>query len=86
MRADKTTLPNELQNLDAPRIQIEVCHVSLEHLNELIHQDREKFRQYVIDGINSKKLGRIDAEYFASLRAFVAQKRSQIPMKNAALP
>ncbi len=39
-------------------------------MRELIRSDRDRshLRQYLLDGVNAKPVGRMDAAYFAALR------------------
>ena len=64
------SLPDELKTFVDQRIQTEGYGSSSEYMRELIRRDRDRaqFRQYLLDGINAKPLGKMDAEYFATLR------------------
>lgn len=64
------SLPDELKTFVDQRIQTEGYGSSSEYMRELIRRDRDRaqFRQYLLDGINAKLLGKMDAEYFATLR------------------
>ena len=64
------SLPDELKTFVDQRIRSEGYGSSSEYMRELIRRDRDRaeFRQYLLDGVNSKPVGRMDAAYFAGLR------------------
>jgi antitoxin ParD1/3/4 len=64
------SLPDELKEFVDHRIQSEGYGSSSEYMRELIRRDRDRaqFRQYLLDGIDAKPIGRMDAAYFAALR------------------
>ncbi len=64
------SLPDELKTFVDHRIQSEGYGSSSEYMRELIRRDRDRaqFRQYLLDGIDAKPVGRMDATYFATLR------------------
>lgn len=64
------SLPDELKVFVDHRIQTEGYGSSSEYMRELIRRDRDRvqFRQYLLDGIDAKPVGRMDATYFARLR------------------
>lgn len=64
------SLPDELKSFVDHRIQTEGYGSSSEYMRELIRRDRDRaqFRQYLLDGIDAKPLGKMDAAYFATLR------------------
>lgn len=64
------SLPDELKEFVDHRIQTEGYGSSSEYMRELIRRDRDRvqFRQYLLDGVESKPVGRMDAAYFATLR------------------
>ncbi len=70
------SLPEELKAYVDIRIKADGFGSSSEYMRELIRRDRdrERFRQYLLDGIASKPAGRMDAAYFADLRKQVAAK------------
>ena len=61
------SLPEELKAYVDIRIKADGFGSSSEYMRELIRRDRdrERFRQYLLDGIASKPAGRMDAAYFA---------------------
>ena len=79
------SLPDELKQFVDQRIQSEGYGTSSEYLRELTRRDRVRdrdrdrdraqFRQYVLDGMQSPLLGRVDASYFKSLRQRVQKHR-----------
>lgn len=64
------SLPDELKRFVDHRIEAEGYGSSSEYMRELIRRDRDRvqFRQYLLDGIESKPVGRMDKAYFAELR------------------
>jgi len=64
------SLPDELKDFVDHRIRAEGYGSSSEYMRELIRRDRDRiqFRQYLLDGVESKPAGRMDAAYFAALR------------------
>jgi antitoxin ParD1/3/4 len=62
--------PDELKEFVDHRVRSEGCGSSSEYMRELIRRDRDcaQFRQYLLDGIDAKPVGRMDAAYFAKLR------------------
>lgn len=64
------SLPEELKTFVDHRIRDEGYGSSSEYMRELIRRDRDRtqFRQYLLDGIEAKPVGRMDAAYFAALR------------------
>ncbi|MBS0214062.1 MAG: ribbon-helix-helix protein, CopG family [Proteobacteria bacterium] len=74
------SLPDELKDFVDHRIRSEGYGSSSEYMRELIRRDRDRtrFRQYLLDGVQSKPVGRMDAAYFAALRkrAKVAAKKT----------
>jgi antitoxin ParD1/3/4 len=76
------SLPDELKDFVDHRIQAEGYGSSSEYMRELIRRDRDRvqFRQYLLDGIDAKPVGRMDATYFAGLR-----RRLKIRPKKAGL-
>lgn len=64
------SLPDELKSFVDQRIQTDGYGSSSEYMRELIRRDRDRtqFRQYLLDGIDAKPLGKMDATYFAALR------------------
>ena len=64
------SLPDDLKSFVDHRIQSEGYGSSSEYMRELIRRDRDRtqFRQYLLDGVSAKPLGRMDSNYFASLR------------------
>lgn len=64
------SLPDELKVFVDHRIQAEGYGSSSEYMRELIRRDRDRiqFRQYLLDGIDAKPIGRMDTAYFADLR------------------
>lgn len=73
------SLPGELKVFVDRRIQAEGYGSSSEYMRELIRRDRDRvqFRQYLLDGIDSKPLGRMDAAYFAGLRRRLKTRSKQ---------
>jgi antitoxin ParD1/3/4 len=73
------SLPDELKQFVDQRIQSEGYGTSSEYMRELIRRDRDRaqFRQYVLDGMQSPLLGRIDESYFDSLRQRVQKHRAK---------
>ena len=71
------SLPDELKQFVDQRLQSEGYGTSSEYLRELIRRNRDcaQFRQYVLDGMQSPLLGRVDASYFESLRQQVQKHR-----------
>lgn len=71
------SLPDELKAFVDARIQAEGYGSSSEYMRELIRRDRDRtqFRQYLLEGVNSKPVGKMDAAYFAALRRQVKGKR-----------
>ncbi|MGQ0621840.1 MAG: ribbon-helix-helix domain-containing protein [Panacagrimonas sp.] len=65
------SLPDELKLFVDHRIQAEGYGSSSEYMRELIRRDRDRvqFRQYLMDGMQSKPAGRMDARYFTALRS-----------------
>lgn len=64
------SLPDELKLFVDHRIEAEGYGSSSEYMRELIRRDRDRvqFRQYLLDGVQSKPAGRMDAAYFIALR------------------
>jgi antitoxin ParD1/3/4 len=64
------SLPEELKAFLDQRIETEGYGSSSEYMRELIRRDRDRvaLRQYLLEGIESKPAGRMDAAYFAGLR------------------
>lgn len=64
------SLPDELKSFVDQRIRTDGYGSSSEYMRELIRRDRDRtqFRQYLLDGIDAKPLGKMDAAYFAALR------------------
>lgn len=64
------SLPEELKAFVDHRTKAEAYGSSSEYVRELIRRDRdrEQFRQYLLDGVKAKPVGRMDAEYFSNLR------------------
>lgn len=64
------SLPDELKTFVDARIQAEGYGTSSEYMRELIRRDRDRaqFRQYLLNGVNAKPLGKMDAAYFINLR------------------
>ena len=64
-----SSLPDELKAFVDQRIQADGSGTSIEYMRELIRRDkdREQFRQYLLDGMNSPAAGVMDADHFASL-------------------
>ncbi len=75
------SLPDDLKTFVDQRILSEGYGSSSEYMRELIRRDRDRaqFRKYLIDGMNAKPVGRMDAAYFATLR-----KRLKSPTKKKA--
>ena len=73
------SLPDELKVFVDGRIQAEGYGSSSEYMRELIRRDRDRtqFRQYLLDGVNSKPVGKMDAAYFASLRQQVKSQKKR---------
>ena len=73
------SLPDELKAFVDQRIASEGFGSSSEYMRELIRRDRDRaqFRQYLLDGVNAKPLGRMDAAYFAALRKRAGGKKSK---------
>lgn len=73
------SLPDELKQFVDQRIESEGYGTSSEYMRELIRRDRDRaqFRQYVLDGLQSPLLGRIDASYFESLHQRVQKHRTK---------
>lgn len=73
------SLPDELKQFVDQRIESEGYGTSSEYMRELIRRDRDRaqFRQYVLDGLQSPLLGRIDARYFESLHQRVQKHRTK---------
>ena len=73
------SLPDELKQFVDQRIQAEGYGTSSEYMRELIRRDRDRtqFRQYVLDGMQSPLVGRVDASYFESLRQRVQKHRTK---------
>lgn len=71
------SLPDELKAFVDSRIQADGYGTSSEYMRELIRRDKDRmqFRQYLVDGMNAKPAGPMDAAYFASLRAKVKSRR-----------
>ena len=70
------SLPDDLKSFVDKRIRSEGYGSSSEYMRELIRRDRDRaqFRQYLLDGVNAKPLGRMDADYFAGLRKSAKSK------------
>jgi len=64
------SLPDELKVFVDHRVQAESYGSSSEYMRELIRRDRDRvqFRQYLLDGVDAKPVGRMDAVYFSALR------------------
>ncbi|HSS07599.1 MAG TPA: ribbon-helix-helix protein, CopG family [Rhodanobacteraceae bacterium] len=64
------SLPDDLKAFVDHRIQNEGYGSSSEYMRELIRRDRDRiqFRQYLLEGIEAKPVGRMDTTYFAALR------------------
>lgn len=64
------SLPDELKQFVDHRIEAEGYGSSSEYMRELIRRDRDRiqFRQYLLDGVESKPVGRMDTAYFTALR------------------
>jgi antitoxin ParD1/3/4 len=75
------SLPDDLKTFVDLRIRNEGYGSSSEYMRELIRRDRDRaqFRQYLLDGVDAKPVGRMDAVYFATLR-----KRLKSPAKKKA--
>lgn len=73
------SLPDELKQFVDQRIQSEGYGTSSEYMRELIRRDRDRtqFRQYVLDGMQSPLVGRVDASFFESLRQRVQKHRTK---------
>lgn len=73
------SLPDELKQFVDQRIQAEGYGTSSEYMRELIRRDRDRthFRQYVLDGMQSPLVGRVDTGYFESLRQRVQKHRTK---------
>jgi antitoxin ParD1/3/4 len=73
------SLPDELKQFVDQRIQSEGYGTSSEYMRELIRRDRDRaqFRQYVLDGMQSPLLGRVDESYFESLSQRVQKHRAK---------
>ena len=73
------SLPDELKQFVDQRIQTEGYGTSSEYMRELIRRDRDRtqFRQYVLDGMQSPLVGRVDASYLESLRQRVKKHRTK---------
>lgn len=73
------SLPDELKQFVDQRIQAEGYGTSSEYMRELIRRDRDRtqFRQYVLDGMQSPLVGRVDASYLESLRQRVKKHRTK---------
>lgn len=71
------SLPEELKAFVDHRIKAEAYGSSSEYVRELIRRDRdrEQFRQYLLDGVKAKPVGRMDAAYFADLRKNLKPQR-----------
>ena len=70
------SLPDELKDFVDHRIRTEGYGSSSEYMRELIRRDRDRaqFRQYLLDGVDAKPVGRMDAAYFATLRKQLKSK------------
>jgi antitoxin ParD1/3/4 len=64
------SLPEDLKEFVDRRVRSEGYGNSSDYVRELIRRDRDRarFRQYLLDGIEAKPLGRMDVDYFAALR------------------
>lgn len=73
------SLPDELKVFVDHRIQTEGYGSSSEYMRELIRRDRDRlqFRQYLLDGVDAKPVGRMDAAYFAELRRGLKKRPKQ---------
>lgn len=73
------SLPDELKAFVDHRIQTEGYGSSSEYMRELIRRDRDRaqFRQYLLDGVDAKPIGRMDAAYFAGLRRRLKNRSKQ---------
>ena len=73
------SLPDELKVFVDHRIQAEGYGSSSEYMRELIRRDRDRvqFRQYLLDGVDAKPVGRMDAMYFANLRKGLKNRTKQ---------
>ncbi len=74
------SLPEELKAFVDSRIQADGYGTSSEYMRELIRRDKDRmqFRQYLVDGMNAKPAGPMNAAYFDSLRASVKSRRSKV--------
>ena len=70
------SLPDELKAFVEHRIQADGYGTSSEYMRELIRRDKDRmqFRQYLMDGMNAKPAGPMNAEYFAALRKQVKRR------------
>jgi antitoxin ParD1/3/4 len=70
------SLPDELKAFLDQRIETEGYGSSSEYMRELIRRDRDRvaLRQYLLEGIESKPAGRMDAAYFAGLRRSLGKR------------
>lgn len=64
------SLPEEMKQFVDLRIAADGYSTSSEYVRELIRRDRERqqFRQYLLDGMQSLAVGAMDADYFTALR------------------
>lgn len=75
------SLPDELKEFVDHRIEAEGYGSSSEYMRELIRRDRDrvKFRQYLLEGIEAKPVGRMDKAYFAGLRRRLKKRTPPAP-------
>ena len=71
MAKKTTSLPGKLKPFVDGRNKAGGYGTSGEYKRELIRRDKDgmQFRQYLVDGINAKPAGPMNATYFDSLRA-----------------
>jgi antitoxin ParD1/3/4 len=74
-----TSLPDDLRSFVDLRIQSEGYGSSSEYMRALIRRDRDRaqFRQYLLDGVAAKPVGRMDDGYFARLRKLAKSVKRQ---------
>lgn len=65
------SLPDELKDYVDRRVAEASYASSSEYLRELIRKDQDvqRFRELILEGLNSPVVGEVDAQYFDDLRA-----------------
>ncbi len=64
------SLPDDLKAFVDHQLQAQGYGTSSEYMRELIRRDRERmqFRDYLLEGVAAKPVGRLDGDYFTKLR------------------